>query len=64
MAQREFNKDPDFRNRTAVDDATFDRLVRHVYKVLLTRGMIGTLIYSADAETRAALRSVVAAAGA
>jgi len=59
VAQREFNKDPDFRNRAAVDDATFDRLVRHVYKVLLTRGMIGTLIYSADAETRGMLSSRV-----
>ena len=59
VAQREFNKDPDFRNRNAVDDATFDRLVRHVYKVLLTRGMIGTLIYSADEETRGMLRGSV-----
>ena len=59
VAQREFNKDPDFRNRTAVDDATFDRLVRHVYKVLLTRGMIGTLIYSPDEETREMLQRLV-----
>jgi uncharacterized protein len=56
VAQREFNKDPDFRNRGSVDDATFDRLVRHVYKVLLTRGMIGTLVYSEDEETREMLR--------
>ena len=35
------NKDPDFRNRTKVSDQTFDRLVRNVYKVLLTRGMRG-----------------------
>jgi len=55
VAQREFDKDPDFRNSKTVDDATFDRLVRHVYKVLLTRGMIGTLIYSDDAETRGML---------
>jgi len=34
--------------------------VRHVYKVLLTRGMIGTLIYSADEETREMLRGSVA----
>jgi hypothetical protein len=46
------DKDPDFRNRVSVDDATFDRLVRHVCKVLLTRGMIGTLVYSEDEETR------------
>ena len=56
MAQREFHKHPDFRTSGAVNDATFDRLVRHVYKVLLTRGMIGTLIYSADEETGEMLR--------
>ncbi|WP_024286168.1 DUF2075 domain-containing protein [Cellulomonas sp. KRMCY2] len=59
VAQRQFTKDPDFRSRTTVDDATFDRLVRHVYKVLLTRGMIGTLVYSPDRETREMLRGVV-----
>ncbi|TQL02055.1 DUF2075 domain-containing protein [Cellulomonas sp. SLBN-39] len=62
VAQRDHNRDPDFRSRKAVDDATFDRLVRHVYKVLLTRGMVGTVIYSVDDETRAYLRSLVNAA--
>ena len=52
VTRREFNKDPDFRSRTKVSDAEFDRLVRNVYKVLMTRGMIGTLLYSCDAETR------------
>jgi DUF2075 family protein len=42
-----------------VSDAEFDRLVRNVYKVLLTRGMRGTLIYSTDEETRALLRALV-----
>ena len=50
------NRDPDFRNRTQVDDRHFDRLVRNVYKVLLTRGMVGTVVYSTDPETRQALR--------
>lgn len=59
VARREHNRDPDFRSRKAVDDATFDRLVRHVYKVLLTRGMVGTVIYSVDEETRVHLRSLV-----
>lgn len=59
MARREFNKDPDFRNHNAVDDETFDQRVRNVYKVLLTRGMIGTLVYSTDPETRAMLRGLV-----
>lgn len=59
VAQREHNRDPDFRSRKTVDDATFDRLVRHVYKVLLTRGMVGTVIYSVDEETREYLRRLV-----
>ncbi|MBZ2195396.1 DUF2075 domain-containing protein [Ruania sp. N2-46] len=59
VARREFNKDPEFRSRTSVEDATFDRLVRHVYKVLLTRGLVGTLLYSVDEETQAMLRSRV-----
>ncbi|WP_448630969.1 DNA/RNA helicase domain-containing protein [Cellulomonas soli] len=63
VARREHNKDPDFRSRKAVDDATFDRLVRHVYKVLLTRGMAGTLLYSVDPETQDRLRQLVNPAG-
>ncbi|QCB95089.1 DUF2075 domain-containing protein [Cellulomonas shaoxiangyii] len=59
VSRREYNKDPDFRSRKTVDDATFDRLARHVYKVLLTRGMVGTVLYSVDAETRDYLRSLV-----
>ncbi len=34
---RAANKDPDFRSRTKVDDLEIGRLVRNVYKVLLTR---------------------------
>jgi len=45
------NKDPDFKNTKKVSDQEFHRLVINVYKVLLTRGMIGTLIFSADPET-------------
>jgi len=59
VSRREFNKDPDFRSRKTVTDEEFDRLVRHVYKVLLTRGMVGTLVYSTDEETRAFLRSLI-----
>ena len=57
--QRKQNKDPDFRSASAVSDAEFDRLVRHVYKVLMTRGMVGTLLYSTDEETRELLRSLI-----
>ncbi|TWD73143.1 hypothetical protein FB561_7028 [Kribbella amoyensis] len=57
---RDANKDPAFRNRKTVDDLTFDRLVRNTYKVLLTRGMVGTVLYSTDRETRDALQRLVA----
>lgn len=62
VARREHNRDPDFRSRKNVDDATFDRLVRNVYKVLLTRGMVGTVLFSTDEETQAKLRSLTASA--
>jgi uncharacterized protein len=35
--------------------ANFDVLVRNVYKVLLTRGLVGCVIYSTDPESRALL---------
>jgi len=56
---RSANRDPDFRNRTTVSDPDFDRLVRNVYKVLLTRGMQGVSIYSTDGPTNAFLRGLV-----
>ena len=55
------NKDPDFRNRAKVGDEEFERLVRNVYKVLLTRGMVGTVITSVDPETRAMLAALMPA---
>jgi hypothetical protein len=33
--------------------------VRNVYKVLLTRGMVGTVLYSPDPETNDMLRGLV-----
>ena len=30
----------------------FDELVRNIYKVLLTRGLLGCIIYSVDQETQ------------
>jgi len=53
------NRDPDFRSLKAVPDEEFDALVRNVYKVLLTRGMLGTLIYSVDDETQEFLESLI-----
>ena len=59
VSVRAANKDPDFRNTKTVSDADFDRLVRNVYKVLLTRGMVGTVVYSTDPATQEALRRLV-----
>lgn len=59
VSQREFNKDPAFRSRKTVSDEAFDRNVRNIYKVLLTRGMVGTVLYSTDEETREFLKSMV-----
>jgi hypothetical protein len=59
VAIRSANRDPDFKNPTKVSDADFERLVRNVYKVLLTRGMRGVTLYSTDAETQKFLRTLV-----
>ncbi|MFI7386694.1 DNA/RNA helicase domain-containing protein [Streptomyces sp. NPDC049813] len=58
VTDRAASKDPVFKK--AVSDAEVDRLVRNTYKVLLTRGMVGTVVYSTDAQTRAKLRELVA----
>ena len=41
------SRDPDLRNAD-----NFDELVRNTYKVLLTRGLLGCVIYSVDQETQ------------
>jgi uncharacterized protein len=56
---RSANKDPDFRNRNTVDDSQADRLIRNVYKVLLTRGMRGVAIHSVDRQSNDRLRALV-----
>ena len=38
------------------------RIIKNQYKVLMSRGTQGTLIYSTDAETRSFLRSEIASA--
>ncbi|MFD5590714.1 DNA/RNA helicase domain-containing protein [Streptomyces griseorubiginosus] len=60
VTDRSASKDPSFTKATS--DADIDRLIRNTYKVLLTRGMVGTIVYSTDAETREKLRSLVHAA--
>ncbi|MFF2701326.1 DUF2075 domain-containing protein [Streptomyces cyaneofuscatus] len=57
VTDRTRSKDPVFKRSTP--DREVDLLIRHTYKVLLTRGMIGTVIYSTDAETRHRLRELV-----
>ena len=59
VAQRSGSKDPDFRSLKSVPNEEFDRLIRNVYKVLFTRGMVGTVIYSTDAETQLMLRNLM-----
>jgi len=55
---RSANKDPDFRNSNKVDNVQADRLIRNVYKVLLTRGMRGVAIHSVDRQTNDRLRTL------
>ncbi|WP_435849216.1 DNA/RNA helicase domain-containing protein [Streptomyces lavendulocolor] len=61
VVDRTASKDPVFTRATPDEDV--DRLIRNTYKVLLTRGMIGTIVYSTDEETRAKLRSLVPPCG-
>ncbi len=51
VTRRSESKDPDLRPSKATDEQA-DRLIRNAYKVLLTRGMVGTVIYSVDEETQ------------
>jgi DUF2075 family protein len=59
VAVRSANRDPDFRSTKRVSDAEFDLLVRNVYKVLLTRGLRGVYLHSADPETQRFLERLV-----
>ncbi|MEU1449133.1 SAV_2336 N-terminal domain-related protein [Streptomyces mirabilis] len=52
VTDRTSSRDPSLRNAT---DEEADRMIRNAYRVLLTRSMVGTVIYSTDAETRAKL---------
>jgi uncharacterized protein len=56
---RDANKDPAFRHRKAASDPEVDRHIRHIYKVLLTRGMVGTVIYAVDPATQAFLAELI-----
>ncbi|WP_282699663.1 DUF2075 domain-containing protein [Streptomyces sp. CC219B] len=56
VIDRAASKDPVFKRSTS--DAEVDRLIRNTYKVLLTRGMVGTVVYATDPETREKLREL------
>ena len=58
VSVRAENKDPDFKSLKTVPPEEFERLVPNVYKVLLTRGMVGTIIHSVDAETQSFLEGL------
>lgn len=51
ITDRTASKDPALMKKS-VTDAQADRLIRNTYKVLLTRGMIGTALYSVDPKTQ------------
>ncbi|QWB25964.1 MULTISPECIES: DUF2075 domain-containing protein [Streptomyces] len=57
VTDRTASKDPVFKRSTP--DADVDRLIRNTYKVLLTRGMVGTVVYSTDRETQEKLRELL-----
>ncbi|MEU7239029.1 DUF2075 domain-containing protein [Streptomyces sparsogenes] len=57
VVDRSASKDPVFKKSTPDEDVA--RLIRNTYKVLLTRGMKGTVVYSTDAETRDKLRELI-----
>jgi hypothetical protein len=57
VTDRTASKDPALTKK--VSDAEADRLIRNTYKVLLTRGMRGTLLYSADPDTRSFLSGLI-----
>lgn len=59
ITDRTKSKDPVFKKSTP--DADVDRLIRNTYKVLLTRGMVGTVVYSTDPESQEKLRELVEA---
>ncbi|MFF5208660.1 DNA/RNA helicase domain-containing protein [Streptosporangium sp. NPDC000396] len=54
---RKASKDPALSRN--VTDEQADRLIRNTYKVLLTRGLAGTIIYAVDEETREFLAELI-----
>jgi uncharacterized protein len=59
VTRRSESKDPAFKSKRTVSDFEADRLIRNTYKVLLTRGMRGTVLLSTDPETQEYLAKLV-----
>jgi DUF2075 family protein/DNA replication protein DnaC len=59
VPDRDESKDPGFRSRKTVSDEEAGQLIRNTYKVLMTRGMRGTIVYAADPATRAFLAGLM-----
>ncbi|WP_275557529.1 DUF2075 domain-containing protein [Streptomyces sp. 5-6(2022)] len=55
---RSATHDPELRGKS-IDQADIERCVRNAYHVLLTRGVMGVVIYAVDKDTRDALRGHV-----
>jgi DUF2075 family protein len=58
ITAREASRDPEFRRRS-VTDLQSDRHIRNIYKVLLTRGMAGTVLYAVDLQTQKFLAELI-----
>ncbi|MEV4242127.1 DUF2075 domain-containing protein [Streptosporangium canum] len=54
---RKASKDPALTRGTTDEQA--DRLIRNTYKVLMTRGMVGTVFLSCDRETQTFLEGII-----
>ncbi len=61
VAVRSASRDSQVTSKTT--DEQFGRLIRNVYKVLLTRGLRGTVLYSTDQETLEFLKALVTSPG-
>ncbi|MFI7534908.1 DNA/RNA helicase domain-containing protein [Streptosporangium sp. NPDC049376] len=57
VTMRSASKDPALTRGTTAEQA--DRFVRNTYKVLLTRGLTGTVLYSTDSETQGFLAKLL-----
>lgn len=58
VTDRDGSEDRDL-TKSSVTDEQFDRLIRNTYKVLLTRGLAGVVLYAVDPETQEFLSKLV-----